>query len=52
LLIKIQSARDILKDNGTIGVSIHQDHYRLSQQVDALRKLLGVTPEELTIRNG
>lgn len=47
LLMQIQSARDILKNNGTIGVSIQQDHYRLQQMVLNLRKVLDVKEEEL-----
>lgn len=51
LLMQIQSARDILKDNGTIGVSIQQDHYRLMQMVNQLRKVLDVKEEELITRS-
>lgn len=47
LLMQIQSARDILKNNGTIGTSIQQDHYRLQQMVLNLRKVLDVKEEEL-----
>lgn len=47
LLMKIQSAKDILKDNGTVGISMTQDHYRLQQMVNKLRKVLDVKDEEL-----
>ena len=47
LLMQIQSARDILKNNGKIGTSIQQDHYRLQQMVLTLRKVLDVKDEEL-----
>ena len=43
--IKIQQAKTILKSEGTPGISMTQDHFRLSQMVDNLRKLFDVAPE-------
>lgn len=43
--IKLQKARTILKSDGTPGMTLTQDHYRLSQMVEQLRKLLDVAGE-------
>lgn len=48
LEVKIQKARDILKDEGTPGVTMQQDHYRLAMMVKDLRKLLNVVPDEVS----
>ena len=45
--ILIQRAKDILKQEGTPGMSMNQDHHRLATQVKELRKLLEVNPEEI-----
>jgi hypothetical protein len=45
--IKIQRCRDILKKEGTPGMSLVQDHYRLKGMVDDLRQLLNVVPEDI-----
>ena len=43
--VTLQKARTILKSDGTPGMSLSQDHYRLSQMVADLRKLLDVAGE-------
>lgn len=46
--VTAQRARTILKSEGTPGMSLQQDHYRLTNMVRDLRKLLQVEPEEIT----
>ena len=48
LEVQTQKARSILKAEGTPGMTIQQDHYRLAQMVKKLRKLLDVQPEEIS----
>ena len=43
--VTLQKARNILKSDGSPGMTLTQDHYRLSQMVAELRKLLDVTSE-------
>ena len=43
--VKLQRARTILKSDGSPGMTLTQDHYRLSQMVEQLRKLLDVAGE-------
>ena len=45
--ILLQRARDLLKSEGTPGMSMNQDHFRLSSMVKELRTLLEVDPEEI-----
>lgn len=42
-----QRAKDILKSEGTPGMTLQQDHYRLKTMVDDLRKVLDVKPEQI-----
>lgn len=46
--ITFQKARSILRDEGTPGTTLQQDHYRLAQMVKDLRKLFRVEPEEIS----
>ncbi len=48
LEVQAQKARNILKSEGTTGLTLQQDHYRLAQMVGELRKLLDVKPEEIS----
>lgn len=43
-----QKAKDILKREGTPGMTIEADHYRMAEQIKQLRKLLDVKPEEIS----
>lgn len=43
-----QRARTILKSEGTPGMSLQQDHYRLTNMIRDLRKLFEVEPEEIS----
>ena len=43
--VLIQRVKNVLKDEGTPGASIIQDHYRLKNMVDDCRKILGVEAE-------
>lgn len=47
LEVTAQRARTALKSEGTPGMTMQQDHYRLSQIVADLRKLFDVTPEQI-----
>ena len=47
LEVKIQKAKTLLKTEGTPGMTMNQDHYRLKTMVDDLRKLFDVTPEQI-----
>lgn len=46
--ITYQKARSILRSEGTPGMTMQQDHYRLAQMVSELRKLFKVEPEEIS----
>jgi hypothetical protein len=48
LEVQNQKARNILKSEGTPGMTMTQDHYRLAQMVKDLRKLFDVVPEEIS----
>jgi hypothetical protein len=47
LEVTAQRARQVLKSEGTPGMTLQQDHYRLSQMVQDLRKILDVKPEQI-----
>ena len=47
LEVKIQKAKTILKSEGTPGMTMNQDHFRLKGMVEDLRKLFEVEPEEI-----
>ena len=46
--ITFQKARNLLRSEGTPGMTMQQDHYRLAQMVAELRKLFKVEPEEVS----
>ena len=46
--ITFQRARAILRNEGTPGMTMNQDHFRLAQMVADLRKLFKVEPEEVS----
>lgn len=46
--ITFQKARSILRGEGTPGLTMQQDHYRLAQMVKDLRKLFRVEAEEIS----
>lgn len=47
LEVTAQKARDVLKSEGTPGMTMTQDHFRLKGMVDELRKILDVKPEQI-----
>lgn len=51
LLMKIQTMKDVLKNDGKVGATMQQDHYRLQQMVSELRKIAGITDDELYVSN-
>lgn len=48
LEVEKQKAKDVLKDDGTPGLTLQQDHYRMKQMIEQCRKILGVVPEQIT----
>lgn len=40
--IKIQKVRDLIKTDGPPGLTMQQDHHRLSEAVNAIRKILDI----------
>ncbi|UOW93115.1 hypothetical protein SEA_NOSHOW_47 [Mycobacterium phage NoShow] len=46
--ITFQRARTILRNEGTPGLSMQQDHYRLQTMISDLRKLFRVEPDEVS----
>lgn len=49
LEVQAQRCRDLLKDDGRPGMTMNEDHHRLAEIVKGLRKILNVTPGEVTI---
>lgn len=47
LEVQAQKARTILKAEGSPGMTMNQDHYRLKSMIEDLRKLLQVEPEQI-----
>ncbi|AZS06603.1 hypothetical protein SEA_JACOREN57_36 [Mycobacterium phage JacoRen57] len=47
LEVKLQKARTLLKSEGTPGMTMNQDHFRMKGMIEDLRKLLDVTPEQI-----
>ncbi len=43
--VTLQQVRTAVKSDGQPGLTMNQDHYRLKQQIDAVRKILGVEGE-------
>lgn len=47
LEVTAQRARQVLKSEGTPGMSLQQDHYRMKGMIEELRKILDVKPEQI-----
>lgn len=52
LEVQAQRARTLLKTEGTPGMTMNQDHFRLKTMVDDLRKLFQVEPNEIGMIGG
>lgn len=48
LEVEKQRAKTVLKQTGTPGMTLQQDHYRISEQLKEVRKILGVVLDEVS----